>query len=87
MCHKLSENQAFAFLLANYDAEIIDLNRRNECLFRNAKDPVMNCMSQCDPMVNSDAINSEPIVVCYDELHDEINKMLKDFADCIQSQN
>jgi hypothetical protein len=83
-CHKMNENMAIAFLMANYDSEIVDLNRRSECLFRTARDPIMQCMSQCQDLSDPSAIDSEPIVVCYNELHDQISSMLHDFADCVQ---
>jgi hypothetical protein len=83
-CHKLNENMAFAFLLANYDSDIVDLNRRNECLFQRARAPVMQCMSQCDALPGQLSIDNEPIVVCYNELHDQISSMLHDFSDCIK---
>jgi len=80
---------AFAFLLANYDdndGDIIDLNRRNECLFQRARAPVMQCMSQCDDLQKiKDTIEEEPIVVCYNELHEQIDDMLHDFSNCIKT--
>jgi hypothetical protein len=84
-CHKLNENMAFAFLLATYDSDVVDLNRRNECLFQRARDPIMQCMSQCDELKDPDTIDSEPIVECYNELQGQISTMLHDFADCIRS--
>jgi len=82
-CHRLTEDMALAFLLAHYDQRVLDVNRRNECIFRCGRPRVMNCMNMCDPLDPTSDIQKEPIVLCYKSLETKIHDMLVEFASCL----
>lgn len=85
-CHKLNEDQVLAFLLANYDSDMVDLSRREECLFSCANPGVMKCMDRCQPLVKKSDVDKEPIVVCYNELQDKISDWMRRFSDCLKQE-
>jgi len=82
-CHRLTDDMALAFLLAHYDQAVMELNRRNECIFRCGRPRVMNCMNMCDPLSPSIDVQKEPIVLCYKSLEGKIHDMLIDFSQCL----
>jgi hypothetical protein len=83
-CHKLNEDQVLAFLLANYDSDMVDLSRREECLFSCANPGVMKCMDRCEPLAKKSDVDKEPIVLCYNELQDKISDWMRRFNDCLK---
>lgn len=84
-CHRLTDDMALAFLLAHYDQRILDVNRKDECIFRCGRPRVMNCMNMCGQLTTPDAIRQEPVVLCYEKLEPKISHMLLDFASCLDS--
>jgi hypothetical protein len=82
-CHRLTDDMALAFLLAHYDQKILDINRRDECIFRCGRPRVMNCMNMCDQLTPDMDVQKEPIVLCYKNLESKIHDMLVDFATCL----
>jgi len=82
-CHRLTEDMTLAFVLSHYDRRVLDINRRQECLFRCGHPHAMSCMNLCDPLNPTDDVEREPLVVCYKSLEGKVHDMLTEFHSCL----